>query len=164
MSSFMERAFYSFRKYPDRVALQDDNRSYTFRELDEISGKVYSWLKNNGIGAEDFVQIVMPREIDAIAVMFGVIRSGAAFAIMEDFFPEQRVEFIRKDINAKCLINSDKFAQIVMRRPILIRLHSPYIPPVPQECLREFSMSTETSIFSRRYFLRLMSIPRLPEP
>ena len=113
MSSFMERAFYSFRKYPDRVALQDDNRSYTFRELDEISGKVYSWLKNNGIGAEDFVQIVMPREIDAIAVMFGVIRSGAAFAIMEDFFPEQRVEFIRKDINAKCLINSDKFAQIV---------------------------------------------------
>ncbi|MDO5434884.1 MAG: hypothetical protein Q4G19_00780, partial [Clostridia bacterium] len=52
----MERAF---RDLGNKTALRmdDDKGSMTYSELDTYSGKVYRFLKENGIGREDVVMI-----------------------------------------------------------------------------------------------------------
>lgn len=113
MRRFIERVTEIIRRYPDRIAVKQEDNYLTYKELDERSGKVYSWLRSKGIGAEDFVLILMPRDVDAIAAVFGVMRSGAAFVVMEDFFPSQRVDYIRSDVNAKVVIDADTFLSIM---------------------------------------------------
>ena len=41
-----------------------DGKNITYRELDLLSGKVYRYLKDHGIGREDFVNIILPRGVE----------------------------------------------------------------------------------------------------
>ena len=83
----------------DKRILADDTvpKGITMGHLGEISGRVYAYLKNQGIGKEDFVMLCLPRGIQPIASMLGVWRAGAAFVLVEDNYAPERIEYIRKD-------------------------------------------------------------------
>jgi non-ribosomal peptide synthetase component E (peptide arylation enzyme) len=49
MREFMQHAAGVMKKYADKIALLDGHRAMTYREMDEESGKVYAWLKEQGI-------------------------------------------------------------------------------------------------------------------
>ena len=63
--TYIERFEKVVRDYPDRLAFDDGERTLTYRELDEESGKIYSYLKKQGIGREDTVQIIPARSVTA---------------------------------------------------------------------------------------------------
>ncbi|MBR3457721.1 MAG: AMP-binding protein, partial [Selenomonadaceae bacterium] len=83
MGKFMEHATSVMKQYADKVAFLNEKREMTHGELDRESGQIYAWLKKQGIGREDFVQIVLPRGPECIAALMGVLRAGAAFLISE---------------------------------------------------------------------------------
>ena len=83
MEKFMERAMGVMKQYADKVAFLNEKREMTYRELCRESGQIYAWLKKQGIGREDFVQIVLPRGPECIAALLGVLRAGAAFLLSE---------------------------------------------------------------------------------
>ena len=110
----LERFFDNVRKKGNQIAVQDPNNgTLTFRELAMWSGKVYQYLKRKGIGKEDFVVICIPRSIFDIAAVIGVMRAGAAFTITETgIVPEQRLQYIIKDCNAKIVMNEQCWKDI----------------------------------------------------
>ena len=66
---------------PNEVILVDDVRTqgWTRTEVDNLSGRVYSWLNKHNIGREDFVLIKLPRSGLPLIAMIGVWKAGAAF-------------------------------------------------------------------------------------
>lgn len=110
----LERFFDNVRKKGNQIAVQDPNNgTLTFQELAMWSGKVYQYLKRKGIGKEDFVVICIPRSIFDIAAVIGVMRAGAAFTITETgIVPEQRLQYIIKDCNAKIVMNEQCWKDI----------------------------------------------------
>lgn len=90
---------------------------FTLKESDEISGKVYAYLKSKNIGREDFVHINLPRGASAILAMLGVLKAGAAFVVTEDTLAPERIEFIRRDCSCKLVINNDVWEEILEQRP-----------------------------------------------
>ena len=46
------------KELADKVAFSDCSKELTYKELDEESAKIYSYLKSKGIGKEKFVQVV----------------------------------------------------------------------------------------------------------
>ena len=64
LNTALERLEEFVNKTPDNCAVifEPDER-LTFKELWQLSGKIYSWLKEKGIGAEDVVMYCLPREI-----------------------------------------------------------------------------------------------------
>ena len=56
------------------MILYDDAHSsgISYAQLDDMSGRVYAWLKQNGIGREDFVLIDLPRGVLPVIAMVGV--------------------------------------------------------------------------------------------
>ncbi len=68
------------REDPDAVILYDDAHSggISYARLDDMSGRVYAWLKQNGIGHEDFVLIDLPRGVLPVIAIVGVWKAGAA--------------------------------------------------------------------------------------
>ncbi len=106
-------------KKPDEIFLVDvaQDIKFTIKECDEISGKVYAYLKKNRIGKENFVLINLPRGASIILAMLGVWKAGAAFVVTEDTLAPERIEFIRKDCSCKLTINNDIWEEILEEKP-----------------------------------------------
>ena len=102
---YIEKYDYLVKKYPELPVFDDCSRRITFKELDERSSKIYARLKKLGISREDFVTILLPRSVDIVAAIIGVIKAGAAFVTLEDTYPEERVAYISKDVGTKLTLD-----------------------------------------------------------
>ena len=99
MEYILERFRKSVREKPDAPFLYDDLHpaGVTWAEFDNLSGRVYGWLKARGIGREKMVLINLPRGIMPFVAAVGVWKAGAAFVIVEETYTPERVAFIRRD-------------------------------------------------------------------
>ncbi|MDO5445432.1 MAG: non-ribosomal peptide synthetase [Eubacteriales bacterium] len=113
MKRFIERMAELFHRYSDRPAFTDSERVLTYGMLDEESAKIYSYLRDAGIGRESFVLIKMPRSASVMSCIFGVLKSGGAFVCLEDTYPEKRVSYIDGDVNASLTIDLPLYEEIM---------------------------------------------------
>ena len=107
-------------KYPNRIAvtLDFDEEQVTYSDLWEQSGRIYAALKNSNIGREDIVMLLLPRHPMMITALLGVLRLGAALVLVEDSYPKERIEYIKKDCKVKFVIDRSFFER-AMEYPAL---------------------------------------------
>ena len=105
---------------PNGSILFDDThtKGITYAQFDEMTGRVYAYLKQNGIGKEDFVLINLPRGILPIIAMLGVWKAGAAWALVEDTYAPERINFIREDCGCKLDLCADNWDEIMHTEPL----------------------------------------------
>ena len=104
---------------PKFVNLSDTyGNNFTRRESDDIASKVYRYLKNNGIGKDTFVLINLQRSYKPICAVIGVLKAGAAFALVENTYAPERIAFIKKDCNAQIEINEEVWPEILKLEPL----------------------------------------------
>ena len=91
---------------PNAIALSDcSGCEIDYGRLANFSGRVYCYLKSHGIGREDFVNILLPRGVEAFIAMIGVWRAGAAFVVLEEGYPAERVAWIQKDCGCTLVLD-----------------------------------------------------------
>lgn len=110
---FIEQFEENVRLYPEKIILQDKESRLTFRQLDELSGRVYAYLKQKGIGREDFVMICLPHGVMCVVALLGIIKCGAVSVPVAETLPEERKRFISKDCGMKMEVNSSNWQSIV---------------------------------------------------
>ena len=119
MPRFMDRLARIVRAYGNRTALVSDMRTVTYAQLDEESGKVYSYLKRHGIGTESIVAVVTPRDASFFSCVGGVLRAGAAFVPLEDTYPAERIAYITKDSGCVLVLNQQLYEKIMAEEDYL---------------------------------------------
>ena len=97
-----------FRKaaamYPDNDCVVYDGRHYSYKEVDELSDNIAWMIHERGIGREQVVSVLIPRcEYMAIASL-GIVKAGAAYQPLDPTYPEERLNFMMKDADARLLI------------------------------------------------------------
>ena len=115
---------------PDEPILFDDanSKGITYAQLDEMSGKVYAYLKQNGIGREDFVLLNLPRGTMPIIAMVGVWKAGAAWALVEDTYAPERINYIRENCGCKLELNAANWPDVMHTAPL-----SGFVTPDPHD-------------------------------
>ena len=105
---FIEKVESNMKKYSEEIFLHDDTnqKGITYGQMENLAGKVYEYLVQNGLGRDDFVMICLPRGIQPIVSMYGVWKSGCAFVLVEDNYAPERIEFIKNDCGCKLVIGS----------------------------------------------------------
>ncbi len=93
-------------------------KGLTYSRLDEMTGRVYAYLKAKGIGKEDFVLINMPRGVLPIVAMLGVWKAGAAWALVEDTYAPDRIAYIREDCGCKAELNAEIWEEVMNTDPL----------------------------------------------
>ncbi|MGB8944310.1 MAG: amino acid adenylation domain-containing protein [Streptomyces sp.] len=68
---------------PDAPALVCEDRTLTYRELDDRANGVAAELVRRGAGPEDLVVLALPRTEDLVAGLLGILKSGAAYLPMD---------------------------------------------------------------------------------
>ncbi|WP_433273364.1 non-ribosomal peptide synthase/polyketide synthase [Actinosynnema sp. CS-041913] len=76
---------------PDAVAVTFEGVGVTYRELDERSNRLAHHLIAQGAGPERFVGLVLPRSLDLVVAVLGVLKSGAAYVPIDPSYPPDRI-------------------------------------------------------------------------
>ncbi|WP_420873718.1 AMP-binding protein, partial [Mycobacterium montefiorense] len=95
----------------DAVAVSFGDRSLTYRELDEASNRLAQLLVGRGVGAGQCVALVMPRSIEAITAIVGILKSGAAYVPIDPAVPDTRLEFVLTDAAPVAAITTTGLAE-----------------------------------------------------
>jgi amino acid adenylation domain-containing protein/non-ribosomal peptide synthase protein (TIGR01720 family) len=85
------------RRSPETVAVSCEGRSLTYGQLDEAANRVAHLLADHGVTAGDRVGTLLPRSVEAVVAMLGVLKAGAAYVPMDPSHPEARTEFVIGD-------------------------------------------------------------------
>ena len=107
------------KQNPNAAILFDEAhaKGITYAQLEDLSGRVYAYLSDKGIGREDFVLINLPRGIMPIIAMVGVWKTGAAWALVEDTYAPDRIEFIRNDCGCKTELSAANWEDVMATEP-----------------------------------------------
>jgi len=102
----------SAQRRPDHLAVEDgESRRITFRELAELSGRLRDRLHHAGVGRGDRVGMYLPKSIDAVATIFGVLECGAAYVPVDPAAPVARNAYILADCAVKILVAERRFEE-----------------------------------------------------
>ena len=92
------------RKTPDKVALVDGYKEFTYRELNEKSNQLARRLREMGVEKEDFVAILAKRSVQAILGIYGTLKAGGAYVPIDLDYPEERIQCMLKDCKPKVVL------------------------------------------------------------
>ena len=97
----------SVDKFGEETALVDNDKTFSYNQLNSKINKIANSLVDLGIGSGDYVILKLKRSYKLIAAIYAVIKTGASFTIVSTEQPEDQTEFIRKDTGAKLIIQSN---------------------------------------------------------
>ncbi|MDG4667572.1 non-ribosomal peptide synthetase [Mycobacterium sp. 236(2023)] len=89
---------------PDATAVVYEGRHYSYRELNEAANRVAHWLIGQGIGAEDRVAVLMDKSPELAVTALGVLKAGAVYLPIDPTYPQDRLDFILSDCDAKIIV------------------------------------------------------------
>lgn len=95
---------------PASVAAVCGPDDLTFAELNVRANRLAHYLRHLGVRAETLVAICLPRSLDVLVSVLGVLKAGAAFVPLESTDPSDRLTCIVTESQAKLIITSSSAA------------------------------------------------------
>ena len=69
-------------KYPDNIAVEDERRSLTYREFDQMANRFGHWARGRNLKRGDTVALVMSNRVEYLAAWMGFSKVGVATALI----------------------------------------------------------------------------------
>jgi amino acid adenylation domain-containing protein len=98
----LERQAESRTEHP--AVEEADGRALSYRELVALSHRLRDRLAALGVGRGDRVGFVLPKSIDAVASLFGILQRGAAYVPVDPAAPADRNAYILHDCSVAAVI------------------------------------------------------------
>ena len=92
------------RQYPNKLAVSYKEKSYTYKQLDNLASKLAYFIQNKKLGKDDFVALLVPRTEYMAITALGVSMSGCAYQPLDPTYPKERLNFMVKDAGVKLVI------------------------------------------------------------
>jgi amino acid adenylation domain-containing protein len=94
----------SAERRPEQIALVCTGRRFTFRELDQMSNQVAHALTTHGVTRGDRVALYLPNCPEAVVGIFGVLKAGAVFVMVNPTTKREKLEYLLHDSGASALL------------------------------------------------------------
>ncbi|MEO8210865.1 MAG: amino acid adenylation domain-containing protein, partial [bacterium] len=94
-------------KTPDSIAVELDNKTLTYKELNERSNQVANYIQKLGVGRNVMVGICIERSFEVLTGLLGILKAGGAYVPLDSSYPLERLEFMIEDTNAPVLLTKE---------------------------------------------------------
>ncbi|MFD5909982.1 amino acid adenylation domain-containing protein [Streptomyces massasporeus] len=91
---------------PDAVAVVDERRSLTYRQVAERSSQLAHHLLGRGLGSEQVVGISLSRSADMVVGLLAVLQAGCAFVPLDPQWPAARRAVVIEDARVVLQLNA----------------------------------------------------------
>ena len=92
----------------DKTAISYLGTSYSYRDLEELSGRFAAGLAARGIGPESKVIIYMPNSIQWVVAWLGIMRAGAVAVPITPIYTPYDLAYIASDTKAGAVVCADR--------------------------------------------------------
>ena len=99
------------RTWPERVAIEEGERSLTYRELDGLVDGAAGWLAARGAGHGDRVAILAENSTSYVALMLAAARIGCVLACQNWRLTPRELRHCVSLVEPKLVLVSDRFAE-----------------------------------------------------
>jgi fatty-acyl-CoA synthase len=123
------------RRYPDRIAVIDDDGEITFAELDRSAHAVANGLRNMGVKGGDGVALLIRNHRWFLIALYGAARVGARVILLNSEFSGPQIKEVSEREGAKVVIYDDEYTgAVALAEPPLGKLRAlPTNPDKPDE-------------------------------
>ncbi|MCU0288096.1 MAG: amino acid adenylation domain-containing protein, partial [Acidobacteria bacterium] len=106
------------------------NVSLTYHQLNDQSGRLAGVLIEKGVQGDTIVGIQMERSVEMLIAIMGIFKAGGAYLPIDPDYPQERIDYMLRDSNAKLTINHE------------------FLKEAPQALLQHSAFSIQHSNFS----------------
>ncbi|HKG15723.1 MAG TPA: amino acid adenylation domain-containing protein [Pyrinomonadaceae bacterium] len=89
---------------PGRVAVTYGDTQLTYEELNQSSNMLAHYLREQGVGAESPVGLLVERSAEMIVGLLGVLKAGGAYVPLDPSYPRERLEYVLRDAGVSLLL------------------------------------------------------------
>lgn len=98
-------------KTPDHIAVVFEDNELTYRELNTLANQLGHYLREKyTIKPEDLIGIRLDRSEKMVVAVLGILKSGAAYVPIDPNYPQERIEYIEKDSDAKAVLDENSLS------------------------------------------------------
>ena len=99
-------------KSPNKTAVIFENTKYTYKQLNQKANQLANYLINKKIKPNDVVGVLLPRSFDLIVSIWGILKSGASYMLIDSSLPNERINYMLNQSNASLLITKKDFKKV----------------------------------------------------
>ncbi|GAA3034189.1 non-ribosomal peptide synthetase [Actinokineospora globicatena] len=94
--------------FPDAVAVVCGDVQLSYRCLDEQANRIAHHLVGLGVAVDEVVGVCVPRSVDLLAVLLGVLKAGAAYLPLDPELPKLRLgQVLGQAATRVCVVDAD---------------------------------------------------------
>jgi long-chain acyl-CoA synthetase len=105
VNEFLER---TAAKTPDKEALIFQQQRLTYLELDNFANALGNALHELGLQKLNRVAIYLENSVEAVVAIFGILKAGGVFLLINPHTKARKLEYILKDCQVRFLITDSK--------------------------------------------------------
>jgi len=102
---------------PDDIAVTDGENALTYGELGERAATIADELQAVGVGPDTVVGICLPRSVDLVVTILGILQAGGCYLPLDPEYPAERLSQIVDDSGAELIITQGAARQAVPESP-----------------------------------------------
>ncbi|HEX6288042.1 MAG TPA: amino acid adenylation domain-containing protein, partial [Herpetosiphonaceae bacterium] len=89
---------------PDALAVQYQDRTLTYRQLDQRANQIAHHLQSLGVRPDVRVGVCLDRAPELIVALLGILKAGGAYVPLDPTYPQERLFFMAQDAGIAVLI------------------------------------------------------------
>lgn len=97
-------------KTPDAVAVVFEQQ-LTYAELNAKANQIAHHLQQLGIKTEELVGICLPRSLEMVIGILGILKAGAAYVPLDPNYPAERLAFVLEDAQLQVILTQQQLSQ-----------------------------------------------------
>ena len=103
----------SAARFPDKIALIHGDQRLTYQQINQLSNQLASSLADMGVKRQDRVIIFLDNSVEAVIALFGILKAGAIFVMLNPAMKAKKLNYILQDSGARALITHKTKARIL---------------------------------------------------
>jgi amino acid adenylation domain-containing protein len=98
---------------PDAIAVTQDNRQLTYRELDISANRLAHYLRTLGVRPDTRVAICVERSPDMVVGLLAILKAGGAYVPLDPAYPPERLTIMLQDSAPVVILTHSRVPKVV---------------------------------------------------
>ena len=113
MKNILEFIENSAARYPDKLAVADENGGLTYSQLESFSRKIGAWILAEIKGVRNkAIAVLLDKKPESVAAYMGVVYSGNFYVVLDAEMPKQRAESILAALRPAAILTDDLHVEL----------------------------------------------------
>ncbi|HPD65313.1 MAG TPA: amino acid adenylation domain-containing protein [Bacteroidia bacterium] len=115
-------------QYPDKIALVEEGKVLTYRELNEKSNQLAHFLISLGIRPASQIAVCLHSSFDLIISVLAVLKTGSTYVPVPTDYPEFRLKHILEETRLNIFIKTKAFQPEILKNIDYLEINTDELP------------------------------------